>query len=524
MSLKSPKIQLFGTVKLGPISPSKVPFRERDVRTRPVLGQKREQLESLLEREKTKAKRDRIGHVLIQKLIDKFGSKNKPIITFFVDEFLNSNDKITSEDLNALEKEVINAINAKNTSTFQTKNSTDSDNNITTNQNNPEESNRAKTPAPPPGTEWVAIMTYNNIIAEEKERKEKEKLRNDKVAFKKNLEDHIQKSKDLKGSDKFQDKNFAEYIKKDVEKYHIEEQKKQAAIKKRYHDELELQKLQIKDHQRRLEQEREELRKAEEYNLQLAREALEKENQKILNIKKREQDNQKIVSQENEENKRYREIQKKLEADEDQRLMREYAAKLDREASERENMFKKKMEEMAKHGSKFETDGAGKVMREERLREEQLLLKEQKKKEEDDLAKELKKKEDSRIRQQLAMVENQRQIEEKKKAADKAKEADMALSEKYKNDSDSYKKDMDNNYRNLKEKRLNYREVLYKQMDDGQKLDKNLTGISAKEKELNKSILDKVTKDPLVMSRVMHRVRLNKPSTAGATSSSRAPF
>jgi hypothetical protein len=65
---------------------------------------------------------------------------------------------------------------------------------------------------------------------------------------------------------------------------------------------------------------------------------------------------------------------------------------------------------------------------------------------------------------------------------------------------------MDNYYSNLKEKRLNYREVLYKQMDDGQKLDKNLTGISAKEKELNKSILDKVTNDPLVMSRVMHRV------------------
>lgn len=519
MSLRSPKVQLIGSVKLGPISPSKVPFRERDVRTRSVVGQKRDQLVNILEREKTKAKRDRIGHVLIQKLIDKFGSKNKPIISFFVDEFLNSNDKITSEDINALEKEVVNAISAKNTSTFQTSNTATNESELPKDQNNSSEQNRAKTPAPPPGTEWVAIMTYNNIIAEEKEKKEKEKLRNDKLAFKKNLEDHIRKSKELRGSDKFEDKNYAEYVKSDVEKYHVEEQKKQAAIKKKYHDELELQKLQIKDHQRRLEAEREELRIMEEHNLQLARDALERENQKVLNIKKREQDNQKIVSQENEENKKHREIQKKVDADEDQRLMREYAAKLDREAWEREHMFQKKMEEMAKHGSKFENEGAGKVMREERLREEQLLLKEQKRKEEDDKAKELKKKEDSRIRMQLAMMENQRQIIEKKKAADKDKEADMALSEKYRNDSENYKKDLDDYYRNQKEKRLNYREVLYKQMDEGQKLDKNLTGISAKEKELNKSILEKVTNDPLVMSRVMHRVRLNKPSTAGAPSS-----
>ena len=41
-----------------------------------------------------------------------------------MEEFLNSNDKITSEDLNALEKEVINAIDAKNTSTFKSSSET----------------------------------------------------------------------------------------------------------------------------------------------------------------------------------------------------------------------------------------------------------------------------------------------------------------------------------------------------------------------------------------------------------------
>jgi len=59
-------------------------------------------------------------------------------------------------------------------------------------------------------------------------------------------------------------------------------------------------------------------------------------------------------------------------------------------------------------------------------------------------------------------------------------------------------------------KRLQYREVLQKQAEEIAKVDRNLTGITEKEKELNRSILAKVSEDPLMMSRVLHRIRIGK--------------
>jgi len=67
-----------------------------------------------------------------------------------------------------------------------------------------------------------------------------------------------------------------------------------------------------------------------------------------------------------------------------------------------------------------------------------------------------------------------------------------------------------NNRRDDRLKRMHYREVLQKQAEETAKVDRNLTGITEKEKELNKSILTKVSEDPLMMSRVMHRIRIGK--------------
>lgn len=215
---------------------------------------------------------------------------------------------------------------------------------------------------PPPGAEWYAIMTYNSHLAEERERIEKEKLRNDKLQFKKSLDDHITKSKLEQINSKLDDMKFGESIKKDIEKYHDEEKIKLATMKKKYHDELELQKQQILDHQMRLEAERDALRQVEQKNLRIAEEILAKENRELTQAKKREQEMRARVLRENEENNRLHELQKLREAEEDRRLMEEYSAKLDRELAQREGAFQKKLQDMAAHGTKFETEGAGKVL------------------------------------------------------------------------------------------------------------------------------------------------------------------
>ena len=40
--------------------------------------------------------------------------KNVPVIEFYVEEFLTVNETITADDLSLLEREITNAINAKN--------------------------------------------------------------------------------------------------------------------------------------------------------------------------------------------------------------------------------------------------------------------------------------------------------------------------------------------------------------------------------------------------------------------------
>lgn len=77
-------------------------------------------------------------------------------------------------------------------------------------------------------------------------------------------------------------------------------------------------------------------------------------------------------------------------------------------------------------------------MREERLREEQLLLREQKRKEELDVAREKQKLDERMNRTRAAMMENARQLEQKKKISEVEREQGIQLREKFKNDVEAY--------------------------------------------------------------------------------------
>ena len=76
----------------------------------------------------------------------------------------------------------------------------------------------------------------------------------------------------------------------------------------------------------------------------------------------------------NEENQKIKDAQALKDADEDQRLMKEYAAKMDKDESDRANAFAERMKKMEVFNAKFENDGAGKAIKDERIKMELLLL------------------------------------------------------------------------------------------------------------------------------------------------------
>jgi hypothetical protein len=90
------------------------------------------------------------------------------------------------------------------------------------------------------------------------------------------------------------------------------------------------------------------------------------------------------------------EIHKKEQMEEDQRLQREYALKLQREQEAREAAFKARMDILDHFFEKSKEEGAGKLEREEQIRTELLLLKNQTEKEARDALNE-KLKEDARV-------------------------------------------------------------------------------------------------------------------------------
>eukprot|EP01038_Epipyxis_sp_PR26KG_P007846 gene7846-10653_t len=493
------------------VGPGYVPYKTDDIESKsPINTEKRKQLETILQREKLKEKRRKIASALTQNLVTKFGSENQRVIAFFVDEFLGTHGEINAEDLTILEKEIRTSLQpSQSGEQYAPKKS--EENFFSKDQSTIPQTSSSLPERPPTGSEWVVIQAYQMVMNDEKEKQEQERARMKKMNFKKALDDQISQSRKYQTNDKDIDNNYFEFIKSDMSRYYEEEQKKKATIKKKYQDEIEIRQKQIYDQKKRLEDEKESFRREEERNLLLAKLKIDKENEIAQQAKARELNHRKKMMEENAENLKIHEVQKKKEAEEDFKLMQEYAAKLDREALERENAFKKRMENMEFLGNKFESDGAGKVARDERLKMEQLLIKEQKKKEELDLEKERKKVEDAKMRQMLASAENQRLLERKQKEVEEIRRQDLLLKQKFLSDVEAFQRSEEEKKISLREKQANYRSELSRQLEVTKQKGISVDGITKVEKEINMPTL-RSAMDPQVLSRVLHKARISKTS------------
>jgi len=309
----------------------------------------------------------------------------------------------------------------------------------------------------------------------------------------------------------------------DIEKYNMEEKIKFDKIRKKNADESALRQLQVAEKARKLAQEKEEMLLADklriERNLQLQKE----EQEKIARIRKEKLDAQAIIQAENAENERQKQIQKLKDAEEDQMLMKAYADKLDREAEDRENAFKNRMLKDTKRGEKFENEGAGKAIREEQIRTERLLLKEQQLKAERDHSAAMKKLEDQRKRTQMQLMYNETMIEKKKAELEKQRLQDIAFKEQALRDAEAFRQAENEKFLANKRKQGIYRDMLSQQVSESNKVKVQTKGMDPIEKQINYSTLKEISDEPLVLSRVMHRMRLSKNAQT-ATKTSKAPF
>jgi hypothetical protein len=351
------------------------------------------------------------------------------------------------------------------------------------------------------------LSVYQSVIDEEKIQREKELLRNNKLAFRQSLDTHIEVSKKLSSKEKEMDQRFIEYVEQDKTRFEEEEKTKKEKLKKKHESELFIRKAQIDEQKERAAKEKLALEAIDIANLQIAKEKAKQEQEAVIAIKIREKEKQKFIKIENEENKKRKALEKEKEAELDFKLMSEYAAKLDRENSEREQLFLAKLKEMEVYAKKFESEGAGKIAKEERMKFEQLILKEQEKKLKSDLEKEQQKEIDRKARIDKMKEDNEKQLMLRSQRKEEEKEIDHQLSEQFKEEErDHYERQR----AQAMKKKLGqdgYRHQLDIQRESLKKYDVNLTGITPFEKELNSTTFRNIQNDPKLLTKVLDRIK-----------------
>lgn len=367
---------------------------------------------------------------------------------------------------------------------------------------------------PPKGSEWQVLQAYQQVINEAKEKQEKELIRNKKLKFKEALDQQIKAAKEIQSKQKQEERLFSDFVNEDVKQFWSQEQQKKEQNKEKFALELNLRKQQIDEHQKKLRQDKEALRRQEEIALEEARVKITQEQEVSRQKKMRELDMRAIIEKYNEENERRKAAQKIEDMKEDNRLMREYAERLDREEFERENAFKNRMAVLEKIATKYAEEGAGKIQREVQAKQELLLLREQQRKEAADLQKEKQKDEERRQRIRQAIDENEKQIFQQRQLDELNRVKDAEIARQYRADGDAHKRQVAEKKKEVKEKQLEYREVLYGQMRERASADTKLTAMVDREKKFNMDVLRRVGEDPEVLSKVAQKVGISAPTAA----------
>lgn len=494
MSKLSPKLKFLAKGNnLKNCNPAKVPCRAPDYVPRYMTGTKRAKLEKIRDTNNKKARKERMRNIISKKLISVFGMRNVGIIESFVDEFVRSRDEtktINSSDLKRLENELRGIIGHGIAAPPKVK----SEEVLVAQEEVPEVT------APPKlelesNIAWKAINAYEAAIAERDATEARQKDYEKKSRLKSELQKQMDAAKQIQQIERRADVNYASNVLKDVDRYKEEEERKQniliekAAVQKRFREE------QIADQARRKEEDCDMMRQHELANLAACQAAIDADAQKNLERKQEGAERQRAMLAENERLRLMRLDQKQKDAEYDQMLMREYAAKMDREAAEREASFSKRMANQEAHAAKFANDGAGKVQREAQLREERMLLAEQERKEKADAAEELRRKMAARQRMQEAARANLNMIQEQRERAQRERDRDQRLIRMSEDSLAEWRRGEEAKLRREAQKKIKFQSALSAQIQE-RGHEKQLGDMSQMEYVINKQTLDSIANAP----------------------------
>ena len=269
---------------------------------------------------------------------------------------------------------------------------------------------------------------------------------------------------------------------------------------KHYQDEIEATKL-SKKFNKELEI------KNELLSIQKSNDSLQKEQNKLLELKLKEKLRQELIMNENLNNLKNRQTTKELEAKEDFRLMQEYSQKLDKDQFDRENAFKNRTRKLDNYAMKYNNEGgAGKKHLDNELLYEKQLLNEISNKEKLDVANDIKKQNLKKQREIDTMETNRILLEKKNHEKLENNIEKQIYSEKYSIDLNNYQNSILNSKLLKKQKQQQYCNILNEHINLKKTITMKEEGMLDKEKEINKSEINKILQDRNIYQKVLTKI------------------
>ena len=504
---------------------------------------RKEKLNNFMKKVDIAKEKEKLFHILTQKCYSKYpGPKRKVVIDAFVQELIENKMSVSPGDIANLDKELQTAFSTTRGAPSSKQGgfraaAADADGDVSLSvqgqgASNPETTlsiekkskdslppirsvsasnpNNAGLPTNLPITEdkaWLAINAYNQVIKDEKAKAEENVVKAKNKEYLKSLQKQIDDANQVKKSHRHDDDSYVKYIYDDIEKYHQEEKKKFDLIDLKHKQQMEIQKAQIEEKNKRIKAEKDELFQHELENLaEIARLKKEDEDkakrlreQKVIDLERAKAFNahQKVLHEQH---------QQEL-ADEEKRLQEEYTRNENAKEAKRAAEFKARQDRLDYFFAKSNAEGgAGHKQREDEIREEQLLLKNQQEKEARDAKAERDKADMIARKTKEALMQNEMLKAKKKADLENQREEDKKFGARYRKESEDYivaekKKAVKTRQDNLK-----YQEELKAQM----KIEKHDTdkGISVIEKDLNKGVFATIQKDPVIAKKVAQQLRI----------------
>lgn len=507
----------------------------------PMTDKKRNALLDLKKREDIRATRSRLRAVLLQKLINKFGEKNKVKIAKHVDEFVDSKLQISAADLINLEKNIKEDTSVKGSTPENNGNNNNSNNN-SNNSNGPQNvslplnnlpirpatsagpkttcrcgcinckhDERCFTPIPR-GSEWHALELYHSYQDNEQIRDEElQKKKKQKEMFN-ILTKQMQEIEEQKRKEKDEDKSYLQYIQNDLMKYNQENEELLKKQIERNENNRKIWTQQLDDKRAHNQRIKEELSQSEKKELEDIKASIELEKERNYQKKQEEKRRQLQRIKENEEKIKQKQLEKKLDQEENQRYAEEYKQKIEKEELDRQEALNKRIKKLENYSNWIENGPIGQQQRlNEQLELERIEKYQAMKNQQDEERHQREINQRNQINNDIKK-ENEKILSRKLEEQNKTKKEDFEESLKLKEVAEQNKKEIQERRKKELANQQKYFSTLTQQINS--KINE-LDEMNNIERSLNKDDLTTIRCNPAYHSKVYQRLRMRIASANG---------